>query len=303
MIAAGIDLGGTKIETQIFDNSWRRVETARVATPASYDELVLSVAGQVSWAAGQVGGGAIGLGAAGLVNPITKLALASNLPVSGRPFADDVADAAGRALTMTNDCRAFALSEAVFGAARGRSPAVGLILGTGIGGGIVVDGRLVQGPTSVGGEFGHMYAPAHLVVAHRLPVVACGCGRTGCFETLVSGRGMVRLAEALTGEAMTAPDVARLKATHAGAAQVWAVWCELAAEMLMALVCTVDPEVIVLGGGLTRIDGMVEDLQAALSRAQLPGFPVPDVVLAEGGAASGARGAAYAAWQEQVAHG
>lgn len=297
-MAAGIDLGGTKIETQVFGPDWERAASHRVDTPATYDALVEAIAGEVRWASERIGDGPIGLGAAGLVNPATGLALAANIPVTGKPFPADVARAAGRPVTWINDCRAFALSEATFGAARGVSPAVGLILGTGVGGGVVVNGRLVEGPSAVGGEFGHAYAPAHLVCAHDLPIVRCGCGRMGCFETFVSGKGLARMAEALTGRAMAAPQIAAEKAGDPEVAKVWSLWCDMAAEMLMTLICMVDPAVIVLGGGVSKVPGVTADLADALGRAQLKGFPVPRIVLAQGGEASGARGAAYAAWQE-----
>lgn len=295
MIAAGIDLGGTKIETQIFGPDWQRREVSRVATPRDYAALVAAVAGQVRWADDHVGDGPIGLGAAGLINPATGLALAANLPVSGKPFPADIARAAGRKVTFVNDCRSFALSEAIFGAARGASPAVGLILGTGVGGGVVVDGRPVKGLSAVGGEFGHTCAPAHIVVAEGLPIHACGCGRTGCFETYVAGPGLVRMALALTGREVTTEQIAEGRAIDAGLARVWDIWCRLMAEMMMSMICMIDPAVIVLGGGLSKIDGVANDLSAALGRAQLAGFSTPRIVLAEGGAASGARGAAYAA--------
>ncbi|WP_373355976.1 ROK family protein [Pseudoroseicyclus sp. CXY001] len=296
MTAAGIDIGGTKIETQIFGASWERLETARTGTPATYEALVAAIAAQVRWAMERLPEGApIGVGAAGLINPATGLALAANLPVTGKPFPADVAAAAGRSVTFVNDCRAFALSEAVFGAAKGRSPAVGLILGTGVGGGVVVGGRLVQGLSAVGGEFGHAYAPAHLVVEHGLPIRRCGCGRTGCFETYVAGPGLARLAETLTGRPMTPPELVEARSSDPAAAKVWDIWCQITAEMLMTLICMVDPAVIVLGGGLSQIPGLTDDLTAALGRAQLSGFSIPELVLAEGGEASGARGAAYAA--------
>ncbi|WP_085879022.1 ROK family protein [Roseisalinus antarcticus] len=299
--AAGIDLGGTKIETQVFDADWSMADRLRQDTPREYPALVEAVAEHVRWAAERVGDGPIGVGSPGLVNPTTGLALAANLPVSGKPFTADIATVAGRPVTHVNDCRAFALSEAVFGAARGKSPAVGLILGTGVGGGVVVEGRLISGHSAVGGEFGHVYAPAHLVARHGLPVVGCGCGREGCLETYVAGPGLTRLAQAVTGRALTPPEIADAKGTDADASVVWDIWCEFAAELMMTLICTVDPDVIVLGGGLSKIPGVADDLSLALGRSQLSGFRIPQIVLAEGGDASGARGAAYAAWQS--AHG
>ena len=136
MIAAGIDLGGTKIEAQLFDAGWQRVTARRIATPADYPTLVGAVADQIAWAEAQGGAGiAVGIAAAGLVNPATGLALTANLPASGKPFPADIAAAAGRPVTYVNDCRAQALSEARFGAGRGFATVLGLNLGTGLAGG------------------------------------------------------------------------------------------------------------------------------------------------------------------------
>jgi len=298
MIAAGIDLGGTKIEAQVFDGAWAQVARRRVETPKDYPALVAATADLVRWCEAQAGVGVpVGISAAGLVNPVTGLALTANLAATGRPFPADIAAACGRGVLYLNDCRCFTLSEAVFGAARGRSPAVGLILGTGVGGGVAVDGRLMASPAAVGGEFGHFAAPAGPVVAHGLPVVACGCGRMGCSETLISGTGLSRIARHLTGHDWTAETVAAARASDADAARVWAVWVEVVAEVLITLSLTIDPACIVLGGGLSRAEGLADDLAVAMARAQLPGFAVPEVLLAQGGDASGARGAAYAAWQ------
>jgi N-acetylglucosamine kinase len=208
-----------------------------------------------------------------------------------------VAAAAGRAVTWVNDCRALALSEAVFGAGRGAHTVIGLILGTGLGGGIAVGGRLLPGPTMTGGEFGHIATPAEIVVRHGLPVIPCGCGAVGCYETLISGPGLARIALAMTGADLPPPDIADRR--HGDMSPVWQVWCALTASLLRALTLTVDPDIIVLGGGLSRIPGVAEDLSAALQAAQLAGFAIPRIALAEGGDSSGARGAAYAAWVAQ----
>jgi N-acetylglucosamine kinase len=298
MIAAGIDLGGTKIEAQVFAADWSVTDRRRIETPRDYPSLVAAMADQIAWADSTAHTELpVGIAAAGLVNPRTGHAYTANLPATGRPFPDDISRAAGRPVTYVNDCRALTLSEAIFGAAKGLTPVAGLILGTGIGGGIAVDGALVPGPAMVGGEFGHTAAPAHLIVQHNLPVIRCGCGRKGCVETYIAGPGLTRLAETLTGNATTPPDLVRLKDTDPAAARVWALWCDLVAELLMTLTFTIDPAAIVLGGGLSKIPDVDRDLTAALTRVQLPGFAIPRILIAQAGDASGARGAAYAALQ------
>lgn len=299
MEVLGIDLGGTKIEAQVFDRSWKIVDRRRVETPRDYPALIAAIAAQIAWADGVAGRRLpVGISAAGLVNPATGLALTANLPATGKPLPADIDAAAGRRVTIVNDCRALALSEAVFGAGRGASPVLGLILGTGVGGGVAVGRRLLPGLAHVGGEFGHMPAPAALVARHGLPVVTCGCGIDGCIETLIAGPGVTRLATALTGRALTPQDIGATRHTDPDAARVWEVWTALVAEHLRALCLALDPEIVVIAGGLSQMPGLCEALAAALDRVHWPGFARPRIALAEGGETSGARGAAYAALGE-----
>ncbi|MBW6507575.1 MAG: ROK family protein [Rhodobacteraceae bacterium] len=298
MAAAGIDLGGTKCEVQLFSPDWRLVDKRRDPTPGDYDAMVAMLVAQLAWARERAGGPVpVGVGAAGLVRADGNAATA-NLPATGRPLPADIAAAAGHPITYVNDCRALALSESVFGAGRGYGTVVSLILGTGVGGGVAFAGKLRHGPVGTGGEFGHTAASAAVVVAHGLPIRRCGCGRLGCVEPYISGPGLARLAQDLTGRQMSPETIAALKASDADASRVWSVWCELTAELLLTLVQTIDPDIIVLGGGLSRVPGVAGDLGAALRRTQIAGFGAPPIVLAEGGDASGARGAALAAMHE-----
>ena len=298
MIAAGVDIGGTKIEAQIFASDWQAIDKHRISTPDTYDALIDAIGGMINWIDAKTPGLPTGIASAGLINQVTGLALTANLPATGKPFLRDIINRVGHPVTFLNDCRAFALSEAQFGAAKGASRMVGLILGTGVAGGLAIDGALVGGVGTLSGEFGHTPAPAHLVAKYDLPIVACGCGRTGCIETLISGPGLERLAGALTGQDMTTHAIAVGRGKDPQVDRVWAVWCALVAELLLSITLTIDPHMIVLGGGLSGISGVERDLAAALKSAQFKGFPVPEIRLAEGGDASGARGAAFAAWQE-----
>jgi len=296
MNAIGIDLGGTKMEAQVFDDAWSVAVRRRRDTPKDYADLVTELADLIRWADAQTSGTVpVGIGAAGLVNPKTGLALTANLVATGQLFPADIACTIGRPVTYMNDCRALALSEAVFGQGKGRRTVMALILGTGVGGGIAVDGAILQGPTHTGGEFGHTSAPAHLVAKHDLPIWRCGCGRMGCIETYIAGPGLVRLAKYILGTDLTTVEIAARRNIDTG--PVWQVWCDFSADLLHSLTLTADPDLIVLGGGLTHIDRLVEDLSAAARRAQIGDFAVPEIVLAQGGETSGARGAAYAAWQ------
>lgn len=296
MKAAGIDLGGTKIEVQVFDDDWQVAVRHRVSTPTDYGDLVRAIADQIAWADNQAGTTIpVGIGAAGLLNPATGHVLTANLCASGKPLPSDIAKTVGRPVAYLNDCRALALSEAVFGVGRGHHTVMALILGTGIGGGVAIGREILHGPTRTGGEFGHTAASAQLVAQYRLPIVPCGCGRMGCVETYISGPGMTRIAKAMTGQDVAPPHIAA--ARNGNMAEVWSAWCALTGDLLRNLILTVDPDVIVLGGGLSQIDEVATALYDAAKLAQIGDFDVPAIVLAEGGDTSGARGAAYAAWQ------
>ena len=293
--AAGIDLGGTKSEVQLFDAQWQCIDKRRDPTPSTYAELVSLLATQVQWALAQAGQAIpVGLGAAGLLYP-DGTSFTANLPVKGQPLLADIAAAAGHSVTYVNDCRAMTLSEAIYGAGRGHRTVMGLILGTGVGGGIVHDGKLYPGPAGTGGEFGHMPASAAVMMAHDLPLKVCGCGRTGCSEAYVAGPGLSGLAEHLMGVRLSPEDIAARKDSDPDVARVWSVWLALTADMVLTLVQVADPDVIVLGGGLSQIDGLCEALTEAVAAVQIKGFGGPLITLAQGGDASGARGAALAA--------
>lgn len=296
-IASGIDLGGTKIEAQVFAPDWELRARNRWPTPRDYPTLVKALVQAIRWCETH-GPAPIGISAAGLINPETGLALTSNLSATGKPFPADIATAAGRPIAWINDCRALTLSEAMLGAARRADPAVGLILGTGVAGGVVTGGKLLPSPAQTGGEFGHFPLAAPPLVAHNLPILTCGCGRVGCVETYLSAPGLSRITSHLTGADHTPETIVQGRAVNPAFARAWDIWLDLATEFLITLCLTVDPEVIVLGGGLSRAPGLIDDLTRHLKIASLGGFPIPAIRLAEGGDASGARGAALHALNE-----
>jgi N-acetylglucosamine kinase len=291
-IAAGIDLGGTKIEAQVFAPDWSLTARQRWPTPKAYPALVAAMAEAVRWCETHGRGLPVGISAAGLINPVTGLALTSNLSATGHPFAADITAAANRPIAWINDCRALTLSEAMLGAAKGADPVVGLILGTGVAGGVVTGGRLLPSPAAIGGEFGHFPLAAAPILAHGLPILTCGCGRTGCSETYLSAPGLARIAAHLTGTEHSPETIVAGRAMNPAFARAWGIWLDLATEFLITLAMTLDPQVIVLGGGLSRAPGLTDDLTRRLTKATLKGFPIPAIRLAEGGDASGARGAA-----------
>lgn len=297
MTALGIDIGGTKIELQVYGADWTRLSQTRRPTPQDYPGLIAAIGDLVAGADSAHGQIPVGISAAGLIDRHSGLAHTANLCATGRPFPADIAARIGRPVTFINDCQAMALSEARLGAGRGQQRVAGLVLGTGVGLGLVRNGVLDAGACGLLGEVGHISLPASTAARYGLPIVRCGCGRSGCIETLVSGPGLTRLARQLIGRDLSSIDIAQTRHTLADAAHVWRVWCDLAAELLVAIIVGTDPDIIVLGGGLSSIHGLVDDLAAALRRTDFPCLVVPHLGVAEGGDATGARGAALAASQ------
>lgn len=297
-LAVGIDLGGTKIETQVFDADWQIATRQRVETPDTYDALVDAIVGEIQWGVGEAGARVpVGIGAAGLVSPTSGKALTANLCASGRPLPRDISERLGFEISYINDCRAFTLSEAVFGAGKDHQVVVGLILGTGVGGGVAVDRQLIPGLANIGGEFGHMPVSARLIEQFDLPILSCGCGRKGCYESLISGPGMAQIARHRTGEVIEAPQIAAEKANNPSFAEIWTAWLACVIELMQTICLAVDPQIITLGGGLSKIRDLAPTLETDLRAASWWDYPAPRIVIAQGGDTSGARGAAYHAWR------
>lgn len=284
----GIDLGGTKIEAKFFDTALQEVTRRRIATPQTYMQLIDAIVAQVRWLEEQGPLSHVGLGTPGLINPDTGRMLAANLPVTGETFAADLAAAAGRSVPIINDSKAFTLSEAVHGAGQGFATVVGLVIGTGLACGVAIDGQVLPDLNGQQGEVGHLPLPADLVALHDLPLLTCGCGLTGCFETLIAGPGLARLAEHMTGRSYTAEDVF----AQEDLATVLDVWCDGVASLVAMLARTIDPHVIVLGGGLGSRADVPARIVRALDSKLLANTVPPKLVTAKHGDASGALGAA-----------
>lgn len=291
----GIDLGGTKIEAQKFDANWNVADKRRIDTPTTYHELIAAMVDQILWLQEGNPNLPVGIAAAGLENPTNGNWVSANLPANGMPFVQDVAKATGGQQTWLNDCRAFTLAEVMFGSGQSKGTMVGLVLGTGIAGGVSIDGALINKGYGQSGEFGHMPAPGKILAEHSLPILKCGCGRIGCYETYGSGPGMERLAKHLLGSNLTSREIA-LSRSDPEISRVWKIWCDINADLISTIVATIDPRIIVLGGGLSKITGIIEDLKSALERSAWRDFTLPSIRLGSRGETAAALGAAYAAY-------
>jgi predicted NBD/HSP70 family sugar kinase len=301
----GIDLGGTKIEAGLFNAEMEPIASRRVATPRSYPALIDALALQYGWmletaAVDQL---PLGIGIPGQVDRESGLSLTANLPAHGKPLRSDLSRRLGFAITVENDCKCFALSEANGGAGAGYDTVFGLILGTGCGGGVCRNGRLVLGANDLPGEIGHVGVPARFVVAAGLPLLTCGCGRIGCYETLVSGPGLSALARIRTGATMRPDAIAAAAAGGDPAMQsVIELWLDLMSELLNLIQVAIDPNCIVLGGGLSRIAHLEEWLAARFPWCGMVAVGPPAIVTARYGDSSGVRGAAMLAARRFFPH-
>src|SRR2546425_4135976 len=201
----GVDLGGTKIEAIALEGA-REVFRQRVATPrGDYAATIAAVASLIR----EIGEGRVGIGIPGALSRVTGLVKNANSTwLIGKPLKQDLEKAIGREVRLENDANCFALSEATDGAGKGAEVVFGAILGTGVGGGIVVDGRVLTGPNAIAGEWGHN--PLPLPTDADLPLPPCYCGRFGCIETYLSGPGLARDHQQVTGARLTPEEIVSL---------------------------------------------------------------------------------------------
>ena len=248
----GIDVGGSKIELVALDEGGREALRRRLPTPqGDYAGTVRAVATLVHAAERELGGRAsVGIGTPGALSQVSGcIKNANSTCLNDRPLKQDLEAALAREVRVANDANCFALSEAVDGAGKGAAVVFGVILGTGVGGGIVVHGQVLTGPNAIAGEWGHNALP--LPGEADLPLPPCYCGRCGCIETYLSGPGFERD----SGTALQPPEiVARAARGDARCAAALARYEERLARSLAGVINLLDPDVIVLGGGLSNIE-------------------------------------------------
>jgi fructokinase len=251
----GIDLGGTKIEGLVIDDAGAEKARLRVPTPAtSYEEDVKAIADLVAELELRVGTRCtVGIAHPGAVSPATGLIKnANSTRLNGRPLKADLEHALDREIRLANDANCFAISEASDGAAAGCGIVFGVILGTGVGGGIVIDRQIVTGAQAIAGEWGH--TPLPLPRDDERPGPQCYCGRMGCIETWLSGPRLQDQFAQRTSRQMRATDIAdaALQGDAAATAHMEA-YCDRLARALSVIVNILDPHAIVLGGGLSKM--------------------------------------------------
>jgi fructokinase len=303
----GIDLGGTKIEIVALGEGGSEIWRRRAPTPAGdYNRTVLQIAELVSAAESALSRrGTVGIGIPGTISPATGLIKnANSVCLIGHPLDKDLAVALNRPIRIANDADCFALSEATDGAGAGAPSVFGVILGTGVGGGLVARGQLIQGVNAVAGEWGHNPLPwprewrlAGNCAEDERPGPLCYCGRRGCIETFLSGPALARDHQLATGLELAAPDIAAAAATEPEAAETMRRYYDRLARALATVINIFDPTVIVLGGGLSRVAALYAEVPKRWSEWVFSDEVFTRLVPPQYGDASGVRGAAWL-WPE-----
>ncbi len=297
----GIDLGGTKIELVVLDASGRARIRRRVDTPASdYGAIVEAIGALVDGAERELGHAAsVGVATPGARSRATGLLRNSNTTcLNGQPLKEDLENRLGREVRMANDANCFALSEATDGAGAGADVVFGVILGTGVGGGIALRGRVVEGANAIAGEWGHN--PLPLPTGDDLPLPPCYCGRRGCIETYLSGSGLSADHARTGGARLAAEEIAtRAAGRDAGCEATIARYEARLARSLAGVINVLDPDVIVLGGGLSRIARLYDHVPARWGEHVFCDEVRTRLAPALHGDASGVRGAAWL-WEQRA---
>jgi fructokinase len=291
----GIDVGGTKIEGAAIDESGAVQLRRRTASPVGdYRATIATIAAIVAGIEQDLGATAsVGVGIPGAISPATGLVKNANSTwLIGRPLHRDLETALARPIRLANDANCFALSEATDGAAAGLETVFGVILGTGVGGGIVVNGRVHIGANAIAGEWGHN--PLPWPVPDEIPGPRCWCGRSGCIETFLSGPGLVADHRRRGGQCLSAREIVRAAETgDLECRATLARYSDRLARSLASVINLIDPDAVVLGGGLSVIRMLYDEVAQNWRRHVFSDRVVTRLLAPAHGDASGVRGAAW----------
>ncbi|TDQ57214.1 N-acetylglucosamine kinase [Mesocricetibacter intestinalis] len=295
----GFDIGGTKIELAVFNHKLEQQYSERVDTPkSSYKDWLDCISTLVEKADKRFAcQGSVGLGIPGFVNQENGLAEITNIRVAdNKPILKDLSERLGREVRAENDANCFALSEAWADENQQYPFVLGLILGTGFGGGLVFNGKIHSGQIGMAGELGHLQLNYHalkLLGWDKAPIYSCGCGNHACLDTYLSGRGFEMLYRDLKGEGLSAQEIIRrFYLGDESAVDFVRIFTELCAISIGNIITALDPHVIILGGGLSNFDYLYQALPQALPSHLMRSALVPPIKKAKYGDSGGVRGAA-----------
>jgi fructokinase len=295
MMRIGIDLGGTKIEAIALMPDGTMLARKRQPTPQNdYLGIMRTIADLIfSLEQDAQRQGSIGIGTPGSLSPKTGLMRNSNSTVlNGKPFDRDLGEFLGRPIRLANDANCFALSEAIDGAAAQAPTVFGVILGTGVGGGLIVDRQPIVGHNGIAGEWGHN--PIAFAVDPGLPPRPCFCGKVNCNETFLSGGGFAKDHQLRTGKSLSAETIAEQAAKgDPEAVQSLTIYMDRLAQSLAVVINIFDPDAIVLGGGISNIAQLYDGLPPRLAHYVFSDSMTTQLLRAIHGDSSGVRGAAW----------
>ena len=301
IIRLGIDLGGTKIEVLVIDDNGEELLRERIATPKNnYQEIVDAISALILKAEQNVHRECtIGICTPGSLSPSTTFLRNSNtICLNGQPFKKDLENALGRDVRMANDANCFALSEAMDGAAKNASTVFGVIIGTGTGGGLVINKNILLGVNAIAGEWGHN--PMPWPEDGELATTECWCGQNGCIETFLSGPGIEKTYQSVTQQKLKAEDIFDLaEQGDLKAEETINRYERQMARALAHVINIVDPDTIVLGGGISNVKRLYQNVPKLWGKWIFSDCVNTDLVQAKFGDASGVRGAAWL-WDEQI---
>lgn len=296
----GIDLGGTKIEAAVLNKQGQMLFRERLSTPqGNYEATLDAISVLVTWVESQFGQfERLGIGTPGAVSVKTgRMKNCNSTCLNDQPLIEDLTQRLKKTILLANDADCFALSEATDGAARAQENVFGVILGTGVGGGLVINGRLIQGANRIAGEWGHNRMPDDLVQGFRPR--QCYCGRKNCVETFLSGPGFSLTHAEMHGLSGIKPDpkliTSQAEDGERRAMQTIQFYSRQLAGSLANVINILDPNVIVLGGGMSNVDLVYTHLQRFLPERVFSDQVATRVVAPEYGDSSGVRGAAWLA--------
>ncbi|WP_275096016.1 ROK family protein [Sedimenticola hydrogenitrophicus] len=291
----GVDLGGTKIEALALDERGQHLTRRRIPTPAGdYQATLLAVAGLIKRIEQETGRrGTVGVGSPGSLSPASGLIRNANSTcLNSNPLQQDLERLLERPVRLANDADCFALSESIDGAGQGYASVFGVIIGTGVGGGIVINGSLIPGANRIAGEWGHN--PLPWPGAAELPGAACYCGKRGCIETFLSGAGLAADYHRETGVSISGAALSERLAQQEQAAQrVMARYEDRLARSLAAVINLLDPEAIILGGGLSNVARLYQQVPRIWTDYIFSDVVRTRLLPPQHGDASGVRGAAW----------
>lgn len=294
MLRMGVDLGGTKIELVALNEDGEELFRKRIPTPREYQATLDAIESLVTEAENQLGlTGTVGVGIPGVISPFSGLVKNANSTwINGHPLDVDLGHRLNREVRVANDANCFAVSEAVDGAAAGKGMVFGVIIGTGCGAGLAINGKVHGGSNGIGGEWGHN--PLPWMTADEFNSTQCFCGNQDCIETFISGTGFIRDYKVAGGDAQSGIEIAeRMSQGEPLATAAFNRYIDRLARSLAHVINVLDPDVIVLGGGVSNIEAIYPLLPDVLPKYVLGGECRTPVVQNRYGGSSGVRGAAW----------